>query len=175
MEALAAHPNHRATLLVRRRAPALDTLVSLVEQTPGIPVSEARRSLDVAWGTFYDIVSALLREGAVREERVGRRRLLYPRHDAPLPVRLVGHGLLRGRTARALARTLVEHPRATATDLGARLHLPHRVVHYHVGRLVAAGLVTASPGVRGRRLRATADLLRVLADMGSAAPAPAQP
>lgn len=142
----------------RSKVPA--KLLRIIQERPGIPVTELEGRLGIGTGTMRHHLQTLQRAGKLHFVRQGRRLLIYPPgagSDA------LAEGLLRGATSRAVATTIREHPGGDVASLHRLLGLSERVVYYHLQRLMEAGLVASSGENRLRDLSATGKLEALLA------------
>lgn len=131
-----------------------ERLAALVEAMPGIHLRMAQRALRRSIGTIVYHVRALTQDGRIRRVRQGRYVRLYP--VIPIP-----HGVSR-RLARAFWRLsessqrilslLTSGPRRLV-DVAARVGISKQLAHYHLRRMLAAGIVVVQRD-RGAKLYA---------------------
>lgn len=117
-----------------------ERLADLVARYPGVAMTDARKVLNVAWGTLEYHVRGL--EGRIEKHSVHGRCLLYP---VGHPTVAEEHALLRGESVRRVAEDVLAHPGTDIDCVIRRLGLSERVVYYHVKRLVEAALVRPGP------------------------------
>lgn len=139
-------------------APVRRQVLDVVARHPGLPVGELQAMVGVGWGTLHHHLKKLEEAGLVRTVSVGRRRIVHlagaGAHE--------GFALLRGRTARTVARAIVQNPGIGIADLARLSGGSPRAVYYHVKRLAEAGLVTSGGNTRYAHLSAAEPLPRIL-------------
>lgn len=122
-----------------------------------------RRRLDVGWGQLYHHIHHLKAEGLIRIEADQRRRCIYPTEEAdPLGNAQLG-AIVRSRTARAIAFSILHKPGRDAQEVASNLNIPYPTLRYHVHRLVEVGLVSRTSRIGYRGLAPTPRLRARLA------------
>lgn len=149
------HPRRAERLL---SAPVRRNVLDVVARHPGLPVGELQTLVGVGWGTLHHHLKKLEEAGLVRTHSVGRRRIVHLAGEGAHE----GFALLRGRTARNVARAIVDNPGIGIVDLARVSGGSPRAVYYHVKRLVEAGLVTNGGNTRYAHLSAMEPLPRIL-------------
>lgn len=148
----------------RAESPVVAALLAIVAAEPGIHHTSLVRRLGKGNGTVEHHARRLAAAGRlVRHQAAGYTCYLPPAAD---PRVAAAHAALRGPTSRRLAAAAAESP-GTLSQLAAALGLAVSTVHYHAGRLVAAGVLQEARQGAGRGL--------ALTDVGRAClgPAPA--
>lgn len=151
------HPNRRRIL-------------DLVAASPGATPTQIARSLDLARVVVQHHLDLLETHHHVERRRVGRSPRYFASALAPRGPELVAWSELHEPARRRLAEALLARGSATQSDLVASTGLPQRLLSYHLGRMLEAGLVEAQ-GAWRRRYRPAPPLQRLLA----AAPETARP
>lgn len=121
-----------------------EAVLALVAADPGLRHAELVRRLGRGNGTVEHHVRTLLAEGRLARLRRGGSTGYYP---ASMPE---GHARLRlalqGATARRLAETLAREPGLRLTEAARRAGVSSPTAHYHLRRLVAAGVLRGDAG-----------------------------
>lgn len=154
-------------------SPLRQQIVRIVHEQPGIPLGVLLQRVPVGWGTLYHHIHKLSSAGLIQARTAGRRRLLYPPGEDPLAA--AGDSIIRGATARRIAKAILDAPDSSIPQLAERLGESHRVVYYHVKRLLEAGLVTSTSRTRHKDLVASPRLAKLLSapwNADDAAPEP---
>lgn len=158
---LAPHPSRSREASLD--SPLRERLLKLIQESPGIPMGELMARAGLGWGTLYHHLNKLVRAGHVRTSTSGRRRLIYPVAPGVVQEEIVKTGLLRGRTALAIARLVEARPGMSILDITNALDESPRAVYYHVKRLMDAGYFVSDSHTRYHGLRATGLLRDALA------------
>lgn len=137
-------------------------MLEIIEANPGIPLAALRAQLELGWGTTYHHLAKLERAGLVRALGVGRRRVVVSSSCDISDAEMRARGLLHGPTARRVAELVAGRPRTRILDISAALGESDRVIYYHVGQLLKAGLLTSGSQTRHFDLRPTPLLERLL-------------
>lgn len=133
-----------------------------VHSHPGLPLSDHLSALGTSWSVIYAALKHLQEHDQVRTIKEGRFRILLPPGKAKReePRHLI---LLQGPTARQLAEIIAENPgHHTPDTIVYETGHAHRVVYYHLRRLLEAGLIKSAKTTRFVELAPTPALLRVL-------------
>lgn len=113
-------------------------LLRLLDERPGLTVSEAARRLGVSPSTAKYHACLLQSQGLVRRQAWGARSFLFPAATpAAERTRILTQ---RGRATEVLEETR-RTPRATLDDLAERLRMTRSGVHWHLARLRRQGLL----------------------------------
>ena len=140
-----------------------ERILAAVRAEPGLTVGDLQRALQVSQGTLHYHLLRLRAYGEVTCVPSGRRRLVFPASQAREDVDLAAAvARLRGATARRIAEYLTRAAPASIADIAAALGARPRVIYYHVGHLLRAGLVTMTLTPRHRRFAPSLDLVRAL-------------
>ncbi|HVL86943.1 MAG TPA: winged helix-turn-helix transcriptional regulator [Candidatus Thermoplasmatota archaeon] len=117
-----------------------ERLLSEVRGDPGVDATELKRRTGLAWGTIVYHLSVLERERLVSSLREGRHRRFFPQGE-------IDHGLreplavLRNERASHVLSAIRGAPGLAQKDLSRATGLTPSTVHWHVERLLDAGLV----------------------------------
>jgi DNA-binding MarR family transcriptional regulator len=117
-----------------------DAVYKLIQQTPGIGMTELAQASGVGWGTAVYHLDRLERAGFVTSERAGLHRCYFPVGAVARDARK-GIGALKADTTRSIAEFLVARPGATQTELCEALGMSASAASKQVTKLEAAGLV----------------------------------
>lgn len=117
-----------------------DRVYRLVQEAPGLTLSEAAERAGVGWGTAVYHLDRLERAGFIASERSGLRRCYFPVGTLPRDDR-AGLGTLKAETTRTIAEFLVRRPGATQGELADALGLSASAASKQVTKLESAGLV----------------------------------
>ncbi|MEA3200255.1 MAG: hypothetical protein QOE90_1683 [Thermoplasmata archaeon] len=143
-------------------SPQRKNILRIVQASPGLPVGVLLDQTQLGWGTLYFHLAKMVKAGSIEVARVGRRRLVYPAGSPQARERAQGDALIHGKTARAVAEVILAEPGISIQGISIVLGQSHRVVYYHVRRLMEAGLVTSSSPTRHRDLCASPKLRAAL-------------
>lgn len=149
-----------------------DAVYRLVQESPGIALTEIAKRTGLGWGTTVYHLDRLERAQMVASERVGPHRCYFPMGTVPRAARK-GIGALKADTTRSVATFLVTRPGATQTELCEGLGLSASAASKQVTKLECAGLVRREREGKTVRLYAADELPVLLGTEG--APAPAAP
>lgn len=117
-----------------------DGVYKLIQEEPGIALSEIAQRSGLGWGTTVYHLDRLERAGFVASERSGVRRCFFPVGTLPKESRK-GIGALKADTTRTVAAFLVERPGATQGELAEALGMSASAASKQVSKLEDAGLV----------------------------------
>ena len=145
-----------------------DKVYKLVQETPGIGLTEIAQRTGMGWGTTVYHLDRLERAQMLASERVGMHRCYFPMGTVPRGARK-GIGTLKADTTRSVAAFLVERPGASQTDLCEGLGLSASAASKQVTKLESAGLVRRERDGKTVRLFPSDGLSPLL---GGDAPAP---
>lgn len=133
--------------------PARAELAALIEASPGIHFQEVRRRLGWSPGLARHHLSKLVELGLVTERATSGYTCYFP--QGKLDRRLIeAIPMLKADGARRILAFVIAHPEAANVDIARGTGLDPATVHYHVRRLVDAGLITIRQD--GREVRAAA-------------------
>lgn len=122
--------------------------------------------LEIGSGTAQYHIRRLEDAGRVHTIVIGRRRLVFP---GPLKSLLDehahAHALLRGSSAHAIARAVIENPACSVLHLIALTGESPRSVYYHLKRLRDAGLIGSGSQRRYLQVVPTPLLLQLAAQL----------
>ncbi|HWH09337.1 MAG TPA: winged helix-turn-helix transcriptional regulator [Candidatus Thermoplasmatota archaeon] len=147
-----------------------DRVYKLIQETPGLGVSEISKETGLGWGTTVYHLDRLERAGFVASERGGLHKCYYP-VGTVRPEARKGMGALKADTTRSIAEYLLARPGATQTELCKDLNLSPSQASKQVSKLEEAGLVRREREWKTVRLIPTEPLSNLLAPE-PAAPAP---
>lgn len=142
-------------------SPIRQAILRLVQERPGISLSDLGRRLALRWGAASFHVARLEAGGLVRTVRIGRRRLVYAL-DASIAAYPEEHAALHEPACRRLALAIIEHPGSSVSRLVEHTGLSPRVVYHHAKRLLDLGLIASSSPGAYRGLRASGKLFALL-------------
>lgn len=128
--------------------PTRQRIYEIVGAHPGASARDVQRLAGLAWGETAYHLDQLIRAGALRRERGGRRDY-YFRLDLTWEDRRFVLSL-RSRTERQIMLALLDAPGLSLADLKTRTQTSLSTVSTHLRRLVALGVVESerTPGVR---------------------------
>ena len=116
-----------------------------------------------------------MKAGDIQVVRAGRRRLVYPVAGGNAFERAAGDGIMRGGTARRIAKAIHDAPGRNVQDIAVDIGESPRVVYYHVRRLIEAKLVHSASETRHRDLQPTLRLAAILQAQEEIAGDPSNP
>lgn len=144
-------------------------LVALVEDEPGVSLSELADELGLGWGATVYHLERLEDAGHLASRRAGKRRCFY-RPGTRDAEQVDALGLLRDERARTVAEHILENPGTSQSDVADGIEASSATVHRRVEKLREADLVEAKR--RGRCVAyAPTERLRSLVDEASPVPA----
>jgi predicted transcriptional regulator len=126
-----------------------ERIYKLVRDQPGIHVYEVCDRLGLGWGTAVHHLKILQDQGMLTSHRDGRYRRFFLVGDDRISYR-EAVGVLRHPTSRRIAQVVASRPGLIQKDVCAALGLSTSLVAWHLGRLKAAGVVSAER--RGRTI-----------------------
>lgn len=118
-----------------RTSPVPQALLRLIQEKPGITMTQLVQGSGVSWATVYHHLGILREERLVKVMGEGRERRVIPHGQ---PVEAVPP-VLRA-TRRRVAEVLVRLGRSTLLDLATAAEVSQRVLYYHLKVLSAQGL-----------------------------------
>lgn len=127
-----------------------------IAQDPGLTPRELARLLGLGRGTVEYHTHRLLREGRIRETRVGRARRCFPLQMTPIQILRVG--VLRQGRSGELARAVLSSPGIIQRELTASVSMTRKVFRSCIRLLVAAGLLREERASQRRHYFATPPL-----------------
>lgn len=156
-------------------SPQRQQILKLVEENPGIPLSELMERTQSGWGTLYHHLAKLSQAGLVQTRLAGRRRLVYATTGGTTATQdAEARSILCGQTARRIAISIRNRPNRSVLDLSEELGDSPRAVYYHVRRLLNAGLISSASATRHFDLSPTPLLEQILAREEMADPSPTE-
>lgn len=147
-----------------------DKVYKLVQEQPGIGLSEVAQRTGLGWGTTVYHLDRLERAQMLASERMGGHRRYFPMGTVPRASRK-GIGTLKADTTRSVAAFLAQRPGASQTELCEGLGLSASAASKQVTKLEDAGLVRRERDGKTVRLWPEPTLAPLLGD----APAPGAP
>ncbi len=142
--------------------PMRQEIHGLIQDNPGIHMSELGRELDASWGTLLHHLDKLEKARlVVSEDTSGKRCFFLPgqvsqEHKDILPA-------LENETARAIAEHFADNPGATQKDAAEALDLSAALVSWHVKRLEKAGVLTRTREGRTKKVGVTQAAMTAMA------------
>lgn len=112
---------------------------ALVQDEPGIHVSEIADRLGISWHTVGYHLGILARSRVVQLEKGGRERRVFPMGIPPRHRQWLA--ALRTEQAAEVLRILLRDPRLSVPVLSRRMGFSEKIVRRQVERLAEAGLV----------------------------------
>jgi predicted transcriptional regulator len=146
-----------------------DRVYKLIQEEPGLGVSEIAERTGLGWGTTVYHLDRLERAGFVAPERAGLHKAFFPVGTVAREARKA-MGALKADTTRSIAEFLVTRPGATQTELCEALSLSPSAASKQVSKLESAGLVRRERDWKTVHLHPTDALPAML---GGDAPTPA--
>lgn len=140
-----------------------DKVYRLVQQTPGLGLTEICKESGLGWGTTVYHLDRLERAQMVASERVGMHRCYFPMGTVPRQARK-GIGALKTDTTRSIAQFLVTRPGASQTEVCEGLGLSASAASKQITKLEGAGLVRRERDGKTVRLYPADDLQPLLGD-----------
>ncbi len=132
--------------------PTRKNLYAVVRNNPGASAREVQRLAGLAWGETAYHLDQLVRAGALRRERGGRRDYYFTLEMTWEDRRLFL--ALRSTTQRAILLRLVESPGLSLVELTERTGASLSTISFHLRRLLDARLVEGERGPTVRTYRA---------------------
>lgn len=130
--------------------PLRTQLLDVVQQEPGINMSNLSERLACRPSTVIWHTTKLERAGLLRSERVGNLRVYYVASGGvPLRKQTIATALLQHDTARRIHDVVQREPGITLARLTTQLVENASVLRWHVRRLVAGGVLCLDNG-KGR-------------------------
>lgn len=142
--------------------PMRQEIHALIQDNPGIHMSELGRELDASWGTLLHHLDKLEKaQLVISEDTSGKRCFFLPgqvsqEHKDILPA-------LENETARAIAEHFAANPGATQKDAAETLDLSAALVSWHVKRLEKAGVLTRTREGRTKKVGVTQAAMTAMA------------
>lgn len=138
-------------------------LVALVEEEPGVSISELADEIGLGWGATVYHLERLEAAGHLASRSEGKRRCFY-RPGTQAAGQADALGLLRDERARSVAEHILEHPGATQSDVAEEIDTSSATVYRRVQKLADADLVESEKRGRCVRYEPTARLESLLDD-----------
>lgn len=111
-----------------------------IKENPGLAASDLSRLAAVSWGTTIYHLDVLEQTRMVSSLRNGRYRR-YFENGANLPVSKEATSILMNPVTASVVRTIQQTPGATQKELAGATSMSPQALHWHLARLVRAGLV----------------------------------
>lgn len=146
-----------------------DRVYKLIQEKPGLGVTEIAALSGLGWGTTIYHLDRLERVGFIAPEKGGLHKCYFPVGTIARETRK-GIGALKADTTRNVAELLLARPGLTQTELCETLGLSPSAASKQVSKLETAGLVRRERDWKTVHLHPTESLPALL---GSSAPAPA--
>ena len=131
--------------------PTRRRIAEYVAQHPGASARGIQRALRLGWGETAYHLDQLVRGGALRRERTGRRDAYFDRALTWEDRRILV--VLRGGRVRYLLLELASVPDLAFAELQRRLGVSKSTLSFHLTRLIAGGVVESFRTPEGRRYR----------------------
>jgi len=139
-----------------------DGVHKLVQDEPGISLSDVAQRTGLGWGTTVYHLERLEKGGYVTSEKTGAKRCYFPvgavSRDARIPL-----AALREEHLRVVAAFVCARPGATQGEMAQALGLSASAASKQVTRLETAGLVRRAREWKTVRLHPAASLAQLLA------------
>lgn len=116
-------------------------IMDLIQQNPGINVSEISRRLDIAWGTATHHLQKLRHERLVNIRIASNQKCYFPNGGTYTPREMDVMSATKNPTAKQIAEFLVRNGPTSHGDVSEALHLTPALVSFHMNKLVGSGLV----------------------------------
>lgn len=123
----------QAALLHPRRR----DIFRLIQQEPGLSLSDIQRRLDIPAGAFYNHMEKLIACGLVEKRIAGTIARVYPAGDAPPP----DAPALATDTAKLVAGLILDAPGLSSLQIAERLNASRRTVQVHLRNLLESGYI----------------------------------
>lgn len=124
----------QAALLHPRRR----DIFRLIQQEPGLSLSDIQRRLDIPAGAFYLHVEKLIACGLIEKRLSGTVARVYPAGNAPPP----DAPALATETAKLVAGLILESPGLSSREIAEELNAPRRTVQVHLRNLLEAEFIS---------------------------------
>jgi DNA-binding transcriptional ArsR family regulator len=150
---------HREKLLDH---PLRAKLYEVVAAHPGIHIEELARVAGMSRSTTVYHLHLLVRHGHLTALGRAKTTHYYANNGRTDPDDKERRALLASPRARALAAAIAENPGVTRLQVGAMVGIGASTVSWHLGRLMALGLVREQPVLDGRGLYSGPGLIDLL-------------
>ncbi|HEX2022886.1 MAG TPA: helix-turn-helix domain-containing protein [Candidatus Thermoplasmatota archaeon] len=117
-----------------------ERIFAAIRDRPGIAATDLAREASVAWGTTIYHLDVLEQTQMVTSIREGRHRR-YFLNGAQLPGSKVAVAILHNEVTRSVVDRVRAAPGATQKELAEATGMTPQALHWHLVRLVGAGLV----------------------------------
>lgn len=117
-----------------------ERIFEAIRTTPGIAATDLARHANVAWGTTIYHLDVLEQTSMVTSIREGRHRR-YFLNGAPLDGTKQSVAILQNRVTAEVVERIRTAPGATQKELASATRMSPQALHWHLTRLVGAGLV----------------------------------
>lgn len=113
----------------------------LIQENPGINVSEISRRLDVAWGTVTHHLQKLRQEKMVGIRVASNQKCYFPNGGTYTPREMDVMSATKHPTAKQIAEFLVRNGPTSHGAIASALELTPALVSFHMEKLVGNGIV----------------------------------
>lgn len=117
-----------------------DNVYKMIQQAPGMALSEVSHKSGLGWGTTVYHLDRLEKGGFIASERLGMHKCFFPVGTVARETRK-SIGALKTDMTRNIATYLASTPGATQSDLCKALHLSPSAASKQVTKLEEAGLI----------------------------------
>jgi predicted transcriptional regulator len=116
-------------------------IMEIIQQNPGINVSEISRRLDIAWGTATHHLQKLRHEKLVNIRIASNQKCYFPNGGTYTPHEMDVMSAIKNPTAKQIAEFLVKNGPKCHGDISEALQLTPALVSFHMQKLVGSGVV----------------------------------
>ena len=142
--------------------PAREAIYEMIEEDPGVHLSELSRELDVSWGTLLHHLRKLEKAELVTSEKTnGKRCFFLPGQVTDSQQEILP--ALENDKARAIAEFYAANPGASQSEAADELGYSAALVSWHLQKLEEAGVVTREREGRCQRVGVTQEAKAVVA------------
>jgi len=117
-----------------------ERIFAAIRQNPGVSASDLSRLANVSWGTTIYHLDVLEQTRMVSSIRNGRYRR-YFENGAQLTATKEAVSILQNPVSAQVVETLRARPGVTQKELAGATNMTPQALHWHLARLVGAGLV----------------------------------
>lgn len=126
-------------------------LYDMIQQNPGIRLTELSRGLGLAWGTCLHHLRKLRADRLITIQQLGRFKCYFVNGSGLSPDAMRAAVVVHGKTLQGVAAYIREHPQTSLQDLARALGISSPLAAFHVSKLERAGLVLKRR--QGRKVR----------------------